>query len=381
MSRPISAPWGNVYATSNAPSYPLQSTPITAPVTLGQAIQQKKPNKSRFTSIVPEPSPSTSNPYTLTSQRSAPPLPVQSPYISNSTNSNLSPQPDNLKAFVVRAFGSCSSAPHREFISNVLKEKIAKVTAQGQLHSYRWDLEPVPIYDPSSTTTTSASAPLSSTIIHSSKNIPTSYSSGLSTFCPYTNPNTTTTTFTTTATTTETKRDKKRKGRTIDTTMTIEDSKISSTVFEGAAKLNTPQEIKMREQRANRFQNDTTTNTTTITYNNNQNENGRKKKAKHNPNSSKIALLMSNTSNNSNNDNEFNLNNLKITGICQKLEKDYLRLTSAPLPSVVRPENILKKSIQLIKKKWSDETVDYVYMCSQLKSIRQDLTVQHIQNG
>jgi len=52
-----------------------------------------------------------------------------------------------------------------------------------------------------------------------------------------------------------------------------------------------------------------------------------------------------------------------------------------PLVHQVRPENILRKSIQLINKKWENDEVDYVYMCSQLKSIRQDLTVQHIKNG
>ena len=30
-------------------------------------------------------------------------------------------------------------------------------------------------------------------------------------------------------------------------------------------------------------------------------------------------------------------------GTCTRLEKDYLRLTSAPNPNVVRPENILRK--------------------------------------
>jgi hypothetical protein len=78
---------------------------------------------------------------------------------------------------------------------------------------------------------------------------------------------------------------------------------------------------------------------------------------------------------------EFDMESLKIVGTCVKLEKDYLRLTSAPHPSVVRPESVLWKALKLIKDKWADDIVDYVYMCSQLKSIRQDLTVQHIQNG
>jgi hypothetical protein len=92
-------------------------------------------------------------------------------------------------------------------------------------------------------------------------------------------------------------------------------------------------------------------------------------------------LAISTTEFSNNSITEFDIESLKIVGTSQKLEKDYLRLTSAPDPSAVRPEGVLRKSIQLLKKKWTNDEVDYVYMCSQLKSIRQDLTVQHIQNG
>ncbi|KAI7834363.1 SAC3/GANP/Nin1/mts3/eIF-3 p25 family-domain-containing protein [Kickxella alabastrina] len=51
-----------------------------------------------------------------------------------------------------------------------------------------------------------------------------------------------------------------------------------------------------------------------------------------------------------------------IVGTCAKLEKSYLRLTSAPDPSQVRPLSQLH------------------YICDQLKSMRQDLTVQRITN-
>jgi hypothetical protein len=78
---------------------------------------------------------------------------------------------------------------------------------------------------------------------------------------------------------------------------------------------------------------------------------------------------------------EFDFESLIVIGSCQKLEKDYFRLTSAPFPSTVRPEDVLRESLTLLKKKWENSSVEYVYMCSQFKSIRQDLTVQHIQNG
>ncbi|OLL26432.1 THP3 protein [Neolecta irregularis DAH-3] len=68
-----------------------------------------------------------------------------------------------------------------------------------------------------------------------------------------------------------------------------------------------------------------------------------------------------------------------IVGRCQTLEKRYLRLTSAPDPETVRPLPILKKTLDLLKKKWRKES-NYAYICDQFKSLRQDLTVQRIKN-
>ena len=66
-----------------------------------------------------------------------------------------------------------------------------------------------------------------------------------------------------------------------------------------------------------------------------------------------------------------------IVGTCQKLEKPYRRLTSAPKPGTVRPLPILKETLDLLKTKWKREA-NYSYICDQFKSLRQDLTVQHI---
>jgi SAC3 family protein LENG8/THP3 len=68
-----------------------------------------------------------------------------------------------------------------------------------------------------------------------------------------------------------------------------------------------------------------------------------------------------------------------VVGTCEVLEKRYLRLTSAPIPSQVRPERVLRQTVDLLKKKWRKEG-NYSYICDQLKSVRQDLTVQHIKN-
>ncbi|XP_022745521.1 SAC3 family protein A-like isoform X2 [Durio zibethinus] len=67
---------------------------------------------------------------------------------------------------------------------------------------------------------------------------------------------------------------------------------------------------------------------------------------------------------------------LTVKGTCQEIEKRYLRLTSAPDPSTVRPGEVLEKALSMVQ----NSQKNYLYKCDQLKSIRQDLTVQRIRN-
>ncbi|XP_057475534.1 SAC3 family protein A-like isoform X2 [Actinidia eriantha] len=67
---------------------------------------------------------------------------------------------------------------------------------------------------------------------------------------------------------------------------------------------------------------------------------------------------------------------LTVKGTCQEIEKRYLRLTSAPDPATVRPEEVLEKALLIVQ----NSQKNYLYKCDQLKSIRQDLTVQRIRN-
>ncbi|XP_073017293.1 SAC3 family protein A [Primulina eburnea] len=67
---------------------------------------------------------------------------------------------------------------------------------------------------------------------------------------------------------------------------------------------------------------------------------------------------------------------LTVKGTCQEIEKRYLRLTSAPDPATVRPEEVLEKALLMVQ----NSQKNYLYKCDQLKSIRQDLTVQRIRN-
>ncbi|TNY19362.1 SAC3/GANP/Nin1/mts3/eIF-3 p25 family-domain-containing protein [Rhodotorula diobovata] len=68
-----------------------------------------------------------------------------------------------------------------------------------------------------------------------------------------------------------------------------------------------------------------------------------------------------------------------IVGKSQKLEKPYLRLTTLPNPNTIRPLEVLKQTLELIKRKWREEG-NYGYICDQFKSMRQDLIVQRITN-
>ncbi|KAI8978915.1 SAC3/GANP/Nin1/mts3/eIF-3 p25 family-domain-containing protein [Pilobolus umbonatus] len=68
-----------------------------------------------------------------------------------------------------------------------------------------------------------------------------------------------------------------------------------------------------------------------------------------------------------------------VKGTSTKLEKPYLRLTAAPDPATVRPLEILKQTLRLLREKWKKEQ-NYTYICDQFKSMRQDLTVQRIKN-
>ena len=69
----------------------------------------------------------------------------------------------------------------------------------------------------------------------------------------------------------------------------------------------------------------------------------------------------------------------KLVGTSTALEKEYLRLTTFPKPENVRPLNILIKALSHVKSRFI-KTEDFEWANEQLKSIRQDITVQRIRH-
>lgn len=72
--------------------------------------------------------------------------------------------------------------------------------------------------------------------------------------------------------------------------------------------------------------------------------------------------------------------NAPCIGTNTNLEKSYFRLTAPPKPENVRPQHVLEQTLDMLRKKWKAEK-NYGYICNQLKSLRQDITVQHIKNA
>ena len=174
----------------------------------------------------------------------------------------------------------------------------------------------------------------------------------------------------------------------------------NSVIIMNESKEYTHREQLLRAKRAERFELDKDN------TNNNNNLHKKRKLANILP----MALI-----NNTNGFSEEDFATLVVSGTCTKLEKEYFRLTSPPDPSTVRPEYILRKHLNNLKEQWklnsniiirnlniivsktateellmhtrnnnkdgTETVIDYVYLCSQMKAIRQDLTVQHIKNS
>jgi SAC3 family protein LENG8/THP3 len=69
-----------------------------------------------------------------------------------------------------------------------------------------------------------------------------------------------------------------------------------------------------------------------------------------------------------------------IVGKNTNIDKPYLRITGRPDPDTVRPLLVLQKALRHFREEYRQGKVPYDALISQMKSIRQDLTVQHIRS-
>ncbi|KAL2896411.1 SAC3 family protein A [Bienertia sinuspersici] len=338
---------------------------------------------------------------------------------SSASDSNLKPGmfPASLRGYVERALARCKDEKQRAASQEVMKEIITKATADGTLYSRDWDIEPFfPLPDTSTVNNEQLAAPVLpfSTFKRSpsrrtksrweplpedkpiEKPTPTYQDSARHGLWSHFNgrdhkfvagkPERQDATFSRFSTVEQasanrnSQRPSKKQRFSNDVSATENgdgssdsDKEQSLTAYySGATTLaNSPEERKRRESRSKRF----------------EKGNGQRAENRFRPknvNSGNLyarratALVLSKTFDDGGSRavEDIDWDALTVKGTCQEIEKRYLRLTSAPDPSTVRPEEVLEKALHMVQ----NSQKNYLYKCDQLKSIRQDLTVQRIRN-
>jgi hypothetical protein len=277
----ISYPPVQVNSVTPIPKMPSQPAPPSSEST------NKKPNKSRFQAVA-----------TTSDQIKND---MNSPSNTSTAKSKASTYPPNMKKFVEKCFAECKTVEDREFISKELTTMCTKIINEGRVSVHRWDLEPIPIVPSLKTDMMTTNEKI--TISHD-KNLTVDTSKKRK-------PDSTVSNTSTSTSKSEEKAIKKSKGGILE----LSESLLAS-----------ENEKIMRENRKNRFHN---INETKVNDNRKltpvemkaEKKNKTKQKKK---NSGRVGFEAVSHG------EEFNIENLKIVGTCQKLEKDYLRLTSAP---------------------------------------------------
>ncbi|XP_078169106.1 SAC3/GANP/Nin1/mts3/eIF-3 p25 family isoform X2 [Carex rostrata] len=315
--------------------------------------------------------------------------------------------PVSLKAYVERSFARCKTDVQRNANQNRLKEVITKATTEGTLFSKNWDLEPLfplPSGDSTNTNNTLDSTVFSSLNKEKRKsrwepieetpqkkveplsNTSNSGPSNTRYNRPEATPKTDGRNWNTMIFVKAQKhsnfnnsgpgRFKKQKTNVFirkqtehtDSSSDSDKERELTKYYSSAISLaNSPEEKKKREHRSKRFDK---RRIESATPNNSSSIVTRKANA---------MLLAKSYDDNNGPDQaveDIDWDSLTVKGTCQEIEKRYLRLTSAPDPSTVRPEEVLEKALEMVQ----TSSKNYLYKCDQLKSIRQDLTVQRIEN-
>ncbi|RZB89706.1 SAC3 family protein A isoform D [Glycine soja] len=381
---------------------------IASNLTFGQPKAEKD---SSTTSSVPKPA------YIAVSL----PKPSEKVSSNDAANSILKPGmfPKSLRGYVERALARCKDDKQMAACQAVMKEMITKATADGTLNTRNWDMEPLfPMPDADVINKDSSMSSAKDSLLPKYKKSPRRSKSRWEPMPeekPVDNPMLISNDTVKYNSWVPTEKDRKvavenkeskdgfrntkfspllhrlsskalqrpfKKQRVTDASIASENGDASSdsdkeqslTAYYSAAMAfsDTPEERKRRENRSKRFDLGQGYRT--------ENNHSRKKHAGagsfYNRRASALVLSKSFEDGASKAVEDIDWDALTVKGTCQEIEKRYLRLTSAPDPATVRPEEVLEKALLMIQ----NSQKNYLYKCDQLKSIRQDLTVQRIRN-
>ncbi|KYQ48138.1 Leukocyte receptor cluster member 8 like protein [Trachymyrmex zeteki] len=294
--------------------------------------------------------------------------------------------PDSLKNYVNRCYEKCKTAVDKDQVEIILKGKITRAANDGSLWVKDWDKEPLPsIHSERMTMTIKPSKPalklanpLASPLVNAQgglrkPGLSSSLGARLGARLSVTHSR-------------RSRTKSKSRSRSRSKSSTSSSSNISEREHEYKApktkksarnKANHNKKSKKNKQAKSHFYSEFGLAT------GNTDELGTKEKlqqraARFNGGVSRTVVSSVVIRDDSNTD--FDFTGLHIVGTCKDLEKPYLRLTTAPAPSAVRPVSVLENSLAHVKKRWLADQ-DYRYACDQLKSIRQDLTVQGIRDA
>ncbi|KAK6029879.1 SAC3/GANP family protein [Ostertagia ostertagi] len=319
-----------------------------------QPPQQQKQPQSR--------APKKFTPFSLAARApptTAPKAAAQAPsVVSAQSPGGLGVMPDNVRRYVERAYLAAQCAEDRQKVQEYLEKRLRPLLQAGTTRAIDWDREPLPHergYElPASWTPVAALRASMQPNIGNKATAQHSKRERKRTASP------------------DAKADTKRDRRSSSSSSDVEVIKVKSTVSKKKSQKERKREAhlskkeKRKQQNAEKQKKETTR--WHVEEDSNRIEERARRFADDARNASASAIAASRP-----------VRMKLVKGTCQNIEKSFFRLTAAPDPSQVRPPEILEKSLENVKEKYRSKA-PYRYLSDQLRSIRQDLTVQRVRN-